>query len=319
MTKMVQWLQCVEADRAMGLPSGESVLVFSSYIVWYLFLAGTAAGAFVVASACSASDALRQTDDSEEVAVRAQAGFLAAPVIIAFAALFLLLDLGSPERAWLVVLSPFESIVSTGAWLVALFFALSAAVAVCGLVMRRIPPWFLWLAWIVGSALAFGVMTYTGLLLSDMVSIDFWHSWLLPVLFVASSLATGLALVLAFGVLASGGKRSTSCCLWKASGFAGIAESLVVILFFCNRYGYSDAARASCDMLFTGDLAGFFWAGVVGCGMLVPLVLHVLHRSAHNEAFVFAASAGVLVGGFFVRFCIVGAALYSPLAIGGFA
>ncbi len=53
--------------------------------------------------------------------------------------------------------------------------------------------------------------------------------------------------------------------------------------------------------------------------MLVPLVLHALHRSAHNEAFVFAASAGVLVGGFFVRFCIVGAALYSPLAIGGFA
>ena len=272
----------------MGLPSGESVLVFSSYIVWYLFLAGTAAGAFVVASACSAYDALRQTDDSEEVAVRVQAGFLAAPVIIAFAALFLFLDLGSPERAWLVVLSPFESIVSTGAWLVALFFA-------------------------------FGVMTYTGLLLSDMVSIDFWHSWLLPVLFVASSFATGLALVLAFGVLASGGKRSTSCCLWKASGFVGIAEALVVILLFCTRYGYSDAARASCDMLFTGDLAGFFWTGVVGCGMLVPLVLHALHRSAHNEAFVFAASAGVLVGGFFVRFCIVGAALYSPLAIGGFA
>lgn len=303
----------------MGLPSGESALVFSSYIVWYLFLAGTAAGAFAVASVCSAYDAVRQTRDSEEVAVRAQTGFLAAPALMAFAALFLLIDLGSPERAWLIALSPFGSIVATGAWLVALFFALSAVVAVCGLALRSIPSWFLWLAWIAGSLLALGVMTYTGLLLSDMVSIDFWHSWLLPVLFVVSSLATGLALVLALGVLTNGGKGSTSRCLWKASGFVGMLEAVVAIAFLFSRYGYSDAARASCDMLLTGGLAGCFWIGMVGCGMVVPLGLHVLRRRAPVEAFVFAASAAVLVGGFFVRFCVVEAALYSPLVMGGFA
>lgn len=294
-------------------------MIFSWYIVWYLFLAGTAAGAYAVAAGCSAYDALRQSRRSEETAAQAQIGFLAAPVVIALAALFLLIDLGSPERAWMVLLSPFESIVATGAWLVSLFFVLSAAVAVCGMTMRSIPLWFLWFAWIVGVLLAGGVMVYTGLLLSDMVSIDFWNTWLLPVLFVVSSLATGLALVLALGVLSGRGAPRRSRFLWRASGVAGVVELLALAAFLADRYMASEAARVSCDMLFVGDGAGFFWVGIIGCGMAAPFVLHALYRKAQSDAFVFAASAGVLVGGFFLRFCIVFAAWYSPLAIGGFA
>lgn len=293
-------------------------MVFSSYIVWYLFLAGAAAGAFVVASACAIVDALRRTDASERLAVAGQSGFLVAPPVLVVAALFLVLDLGSPERAWQIALMPFGSMVSIGAWLVALFLLVSSASALCGLLMHSVPSGMLWFSWTAGSLLACGVMTYTGLLLSDLVAVDFWFTWLLPLLFVVSSLATGLALVLVADVLRARHAHARPGPLWALGAALGVAECAVVVAFLVDRCAFSETARASCDLLLLGDLAGFFWAGVVLCGLLVPLLLHGLHRALPNAALVLVSSVCVLAGGFFVRYCIVNAAVFTPFVSGGF-
>ncbi|WP_180326631.1 NrfD/PsrC family molybdoenzyme membrane anchor subunit [Raoultibacter phocaeensis] len=294
-------------------------LIFSVYIVWYLFLAGVASGAFVVASLCSAYDALKRTNASEALAVRAQGGFIVAPVVMMLAALVLFIDLGSPEKAWQVVLTPFESVVSVGAWLVVLFLVLSAIVALCGLVARTVPSWFLWFSWIAGSALGLGVMTYTGLLLSDLVAIDVWHTWLLPLLFIVSSLATGLACVLAIGALLGNRLTDPTERLWFSSGILGLLEAAVLVAYLVDRVVFSETASASVEALLTGDLAGFFWLGIVVCGIVAPFFIHVLYKKMRGEALLLFGCAGVLVGGFFVRYCIVGAALYTPLAVGGFS
>lgn len=294
-------------------------LVFSSYIVWYLFLAGVASGAFLVASICCAVDAVRRTRSCEELAGSAQSGFLIAPVTVALAALFLVLDLGSPERAWLVLLAPFESIVATGAWLVMLFFIVSCAAALCGLFMREVPQWLLWTSWIVGGFLAIGVMTYTGLLLSDLVAIDFWYTWLLPVLFVVSSIATGLAAILVVDALMAKHVQKTARSLWAVGAVLGVFECIVVAVFLVGRFMFSEAARASCEMLLFGDLAAFFWVGVVACGLIGPLLVHILATKVRGTALILVSSAGVLAGGFFVRYCIVNAALFTPMTLGGFA
>lgn len=48
---------------------------------------------------------------------------------------------------------------------------------------------------VVGILLSLGVAAYTGILLSAAPGIPFWDSWLLPCLFTASALDTGVALV----------------------------------------------------------------------------------------------------------------------------
>ena len=81
-------------------------MVFGWYIVAYLFLAGAGAGAFCAAACACAWDAVRRSDASERLARTCQAGFYAAPCLVVLAALFLLLDLGNAQRAWLVLATP---------------------------------------------------------------------------------------------------------------------------------------------------------------------------------------------------------------------
>ncbi len=89
-------------------------MLFGWYIVGYLFLAGAGSGAFLVSACCCMWDAARQDDESERLALAAQAGFYAAPCLMLAAVLFLLLDLGNAERAWQVMLAPFQSVMSLG-------------------------------------------------------------------------------------------------------------------------------------------------------------------------------------------------------------
>lgn len=309
---------------------------FSPYIVWYLFLAGVGAGAYLVACICGVLDAVRarrlrarpaaaadrdvrRAHAAEERAVRAQGGYLVAPAATALAGLLLLGDLGDASRAWRIVLDPFASIMATGAWLVALFFLVSLIVAACGLCLRRVPGWLLGAGWGIGGLLAVGVMTYAGLLLSSMPAVDFWHTWLLPALFIVSSLSTGLAAVLAVDVVGGRAVRERRDGLWRAAGVLGVVEACVLAAFLVRGALCSPTAAASCALLVGGSLCVPFWAGLVGCGLAVPGVLHVLGGRVPRRAFVIAASAGVLVGGFFVRSCVVNAALLTPILAGSFA
>ena len=91
-------------------------MVFGWYIVAYLFLAGAGAGAFFAAACACVWDAVRRSDASEKLTRTCQAGFYAAPCLMALAGMFLLLDLGNVERVWLVAFTPFQSVLSARGW-----------------------------------------------------------------------------------------------------------------------------------------------------------------------------------------------------------
>ena len=62
--------------------------MFGWYIVAYLFLAGAGAGAFFAAACACVWDAVRRSDASEKLARTCQAGFYAAPCLMALAGMF---------------------------------------------------------------------------------------------------------------------------------------------------------------------------------------------------------------------------------------
>lgn len=291
-------------------------MVFGWYIVAYLFLAGAGAGAFFAAACACVWDAVRRSDASEKLARTCQAGFYAAPCLMALAGMFLLLDLGNVERVWLVAFTPFQSVLSVGAWLVALLTAVSGALAVWALVASEVPRPALWTCCLLGGACALGVMGYTGLLLSDMVSIDFWHTPWLITLFVASSLSCGAATIVGLDAALSPPSCEVSRVAWGAGAVLGCVEAVVLIAFLAVQSGYTETARASCEVLLAGSLALTFWVGVCGVGLAVPLAVHAAVRLLPARAAMMTSSLGVLAGGLLLRYCIVAAASFTPLALG---
>ncbi|MBC5585314.1 polysulfide reductase NrfD [Eggerthella sp. NSJ-70] len=291
-------------------------MVFGWYIVAYLFLAGAGAGAFCAAACACAWDAVRRSDASERLARTCQAGFYAAPCLVVLAALFLLLDLGNAQRAWLVLATPLQSVMSVGAWLVALLVAVSGAVAVRGLTASEVPRSLLGACCAVGVPCALGVMGYTGLLLSDLVSIDFWHTPWLIALFVASSLSCGIAAIVALDAALAPPSYVVSRGLWRAGAVLGCVEAAVLAVFLVVQSGFTDTARASCELLLSGALAPAFWGGVCAVGLALPLAAHAAGSLLPERAAMLGSSLGVLVGGLLLRYCIVAAAFFTPLALG---
>ena len=87
----------------------------SSYIAWYLFLR-VRRGAFLLGS--FVDFALRVSNRSwlRGASAVTDAGLLAGPVLVALGTVFLTLDLGAPDQAFRLFLTPSGSLLSAGAW-----------------------------------------------------------------------------------------------------------------------------------------------------------------------------------------------------------
>ena len=289
--------------------------VFSLYIIWYIFLAGLGAGAFVVGVAInlpSGNEALLRVSTQSLNPVTA--GFLVAAVALPLSCVFLLCDLGNPARIMAVFAHPFISIVSVGAWIVGLS-ALIAVVTVALVVANKLSQAGLAALEAAGALLAVGVLIYTGLLLSEMPSVDFWNTWLLVALFAVSGLTCGFAASGLLGVSLAeprGGEEVSD----GARTVSALVELAVLAAYLLTRLFATDSARESMLCLFTGDMAGYFLGGVLLVGMAVPLACSALRRGIDSRALTLAAAGCALIGGWCLRYCVVNAAVVDVIAYG---
>lgn len=123
-----------------------------------------------------------------------------ARVLVALGTVFLALDLGAPDQAFRLFLTPSGSLLSAGAWALALFCATAFAAFLMGFsddgpglrVAETVS---------VSSAalLALFVVLYAGVFLSLYPAVPFLNSPLVPIVFVASALATGAAVLTIIG------------------------------------------------------------------------------------------------------------------------
>ena len=286
--------------------------MFSDFAIWYLFLAGTAAGSFVWATVMDVRE--NEAWDARRVSLRSRSGFYGCAGLIALAALLLFFDLGNPYDIAYLFENPFRSIMSIGAWLVALCLMVSALVVVMLLTGIDRPYLFRGLE-TAGSALSIGVMTYTGVLLSSMTSVDFWHTPWLVALFVASALGCGCALIEALAFSLSGGVRAIHG-LDRLSRVVRVVEFAALLAFLATRWIASEAACESCKLLLFGQLSGLFWGGLILFAFAIPLAARIGTRLTRVPASRLIGAASTLVGGVCLRYCVVLAASYSAI---GFA
>lgn len=172
----------------MGLHS-----VWGPLIAWYLFLAGTGAGAYLVGAVAGFL--------GERYRPLVKPGVLLGAPLVAIGCLLLLFDLGVPTRFLMAFLQPQTSMMSVGVIIISCFIVLSGVHWILTVAKKGSEKLLRGLS-IAAGVFAVGTAVYTGLLLALVQAVPFWNQPLLPVLFLLSALSTGIgAVFVAVGIM----------------------------------------------------------------------------------------------------------------------
>lgn len=259
-------------------------------IVWYFFLGGIAGGAYFTA-------AIADNFGGERDRGVVRTGYLLSLPLVAACGLLLTIDLGVPMR-FLNMLRRFDfwNPMSMGAWGLGVFGVFTLASSLLAFarspererLRRRIG--------LVGSVFGFFLASYTGVLLSGTAQPLWTDARLMGALFLASGASTGMAAI-ALLLFVSGQATGMGWDRIKRADRFAIGFEIVVLGLFVALLG------AAAVPLTRGAFAPLFWGGLVGAGLVLPLVLQVV---GHRVRLVGALSAAlVLVGGFVLRYVVL--------------
>jgi formate-dependent nitrite reductase membrane component NrfD len=259
-------------------------------IVLYFFLGGIAGGAYFTAAI---ADNFGGERDRKVTAV----GYLLALALVIPCGLLLIADLGVPSR-FLNMLRVFKfwDPMSIGAWAVGVFGAFTLASALLSFstaparitLRRRIG--------LVGTVFGFFLASYTGVLLSSS-ALPFWsQARLMGALFLASGASTGMAAISLIMFLEGASPGEGWARVKRADRYSMLIELVILALFLAL---LGSAAKP----VLAGHLAPLFWVGLVGVGLIVPLVLDFV--GSRTKALAAVSAVLVLTGGFVLRYVVL--------------
>jgi len=305
------------------------------YVPMYLFFGGLTAGVFIAAVL---ADPLSRKSQRFEPVSRLVA--YTAVACMALGGFFLTFHLGRPERGltFPVFFTNVGSWMTRGGWIVGV--AAPIIVLYAALWYFGSPRAWRWIVGIIGLPLVVMMAIYTGLLLSTAGFVALWSEKFLPVLFLNSGLTTGLAatgliVILAWPFMApkSDGDDLKIVTRWVSAGVIVLIllEMIELYSFMSHLRGGAErvafgrvvppkAGELAYQYVTQGELAPWFWVGVVGIGLTLPLLVGVMEfalgwfKRPVFKATAMTKFALVLIGGVILRFVIVwGGSLKAPL------
>jgi polysulfide reductase chain C len=302
-------------------------MAWSAPIYVYLWLAGMAGGAYFAAFIAD-----RFTGGGNRQLFRL-ATYLGIPMAV-IGVILLIVDLGKPIRFWhLLTEFNVSSPMSMGTWILFAWVLIAVVLAVIWwserFFDRGMPRSLQRLTSFLGGInviFAVLLMTYTGVLLAVSNQSLWAGSVLLPCLFVASAISTGIAILIVGAMItnastevrlalnqcsrASDWTISNRTIVRLAEADAGvIVIELLALVSYAVWLANSSMAGASegLSILLNGSLAAPFWIGVVLLALLIPLWLDIANwgkqiGSNKRVAMVIASSSlCVVIGGLILR------------------
>jgi formate-dependent nitrite reductase membrane component NrfD len=284
-------------------------------IILYIFLAGLGGGTFLF------SFILLFGGKYESVA---RIGALVGPLVVLFASVLLIFDLGSPTRAYRLFTTPktlMSSWMTRGAWILTAFVILGLAYALPAFSLFKWLPWNQSSGWQQGIGIAAAVLSvivpiYPGLLLSVIKSIPLWNTSALPPIFFLSGLDTGIAVLVLVSLFLP--------AVTDVAGFhlLGTIDIVLIILLLLALFAYIEIVRqsgitaaASVHLLKTP----LFIGGVIISGMILPLVLLIISVSIPNIQSIRILDGIsvvlILTGALLLRFSVVTSGLHRPVEL----
>jgi formate-dependent nitrite reductase membrane component NrfD len=218
-------------------------------------------------------------------------------VCTVIAGIFAFSHLGKPMAA-VYVFSNLRSPITQETLLV-LLTGVAAALLAANTLFNWLPGMRRTIAWIGLVLSVIAVIMIAGIYL--LPARPAWNTWLLPVTLLASSLVNSLLLALALVVIvphqADEGDRKELAGMLRGWTLPVLAVyAVAAIVFFLMAAGQSGGV----GRLLSGDLAVWFWLGLIVVGLAAPAALVWLGKKDAKLYFV-AAFLFVVVGGLVVR------------------
>ena len=218
----------------------------------------------------------------------------------------LLLELGSPRRAWRALSGLGTSWLSRGVLFVC-FFVLTSLLSIA----PRMVSWLPWdagglagraLGWIAALS-ALMIVLYPGFFLAKNRSVPFWNTAWLPVAFVTSSALGASAMVLLGSAFLIEGLRPFDTL---AAGLI-VVNAVVIAVYLLAMHRSGGPATESVRLLNCPPLSWIFRIGAVLVGLVLPLLLVLWVPSA-----AVLAGACMLAGSLLFRYCVLKVGVYVP-------
>lgn len=281
----------------------------------YLFLGGLTAGLMIL-SGYALWRGRRNPRPEASFALASSGLFGVGLVTISLGMVALFLDLVHKPYVWRLYLT-FEptSPMSWGSWILLLVYpvlALGVLLDPPRVLRERVPAvarlrrlvdsdrarrWF----GLVSIAVGVGLGAYTGLLLSSLGARPMWSSSVLAPLFLVSGLSTAAAFAHWVTPVPEESEQ-----LARLDNALIVAELAMLAFFLIGLVSSTEVHARAAALLLGGPYTAVFWVGVVGLGLVVPLVIQslvVTRRVAHTPL----APILVLLGGLVLRFVLVSA------------
>jgi len=235
-------------------------------------------------------------------------GMFVGWLLVLIVGLIDMIHLHKPFRFWRMLLKPNSSWIARGFILIAFFIILAA-------VQLALFFWLQETAYeksfrILSGLLAFGVIIYSGFVLSYVKAIRLWNSAMIPLLFITSSLAGGTAV---FSIICLSRNTNLTNTLLHVLQITLVLYAIMLVLHLWTSINDSPSARKSVMWMLKGNLSYIFWILVVLVGIVIPLFVFFLTES---EAMVLLTIGAVFVilGNFTFKFIILKSGVYIPLA-----
>ena len=307
------------------------MITWSAPIYVYLWLAGMAGGAYFAAFLAN-----RFTGGGNRRLLRL-ATYLGIPLAV-IGVILLVAELGHPIRFWhLLTVFSVESPMSMGTWILLIWVFAAVIMAILWWAeqflsedaahsLKQLTGFLSW----IDALFAALLMTYTGVLLAISTQPLWSGTALLPALFVASAVSTGVAILIITALIATAITKSgftelkmainqlTGSTDWivhnRTVERLAEADAIVIIIELAVLIGYAvwistssmAGAGEALTLLTTGALAVPFWIGVVLLALLIPLGLDLFNWGKQLEIKVVSraivlSSVCVIMGGLVLR------------------
>ncbi len=291
-----------------------NIVSWGLYITSFMFFVGLSAGGLIVSSSATVFNI-------PAFKAVAKPAVILSTVCIILACMFIIVDLGSPERILYLLIHPqFQSPLIWDVVVISVYLIVSLLYLKQ---MTRPDPDQGKLATLSTIALPTAVLVHsvTAWIFGLQIARVSWYSALMAPLFVASALDSGLALLIIVLVLL----EKVSDYKVDAKLYSSLAGLLAVFVavdaFFVfseiltASYPGEETVAAALRLLTTGPLAAFFWIQVI-LGLVVPFVILANAGNRQEKSRIVLASALVVIGVFCKRAWLLFSSFLLPLVEG---
>ena len=283
---------------------------FGFNIAMYFYLTGLSAGSFILST-------LAYGFGMNQYKPIGRVGVILATLLLVIAPFFLLIHIGMPLRAWhLFVYLNWSSPITWGSFLLILY-PMNCIIYGYFMFKEKMKPTRIF--GFIGIPLAISVHGYTGFILAFGKARALWNTALMPILFLASAIVSGIALMILVVVLKDrffSKKKKIDRDLIMNLGKL-LAWMIVFDLFLVGSdllvllISHSDA-QAAAYLILGGKFSVMFLIIENLLGKIIPFMLLAVPK-LRTLPTVIAASILVVVGIFFMRYVVVVAGEFIPL------